>query len=108
MSTELQTAMTVPSPAELLVFLQEHGFLAPSQAQQLSEGSPAKFADVRGLARGLLDRNWLTPYQVNQLLQGRGTDLILGPYRILDRLGEGGMGQVFKAHHVNMDRVVAL
>jgi serine/threonine-protein kinase len=50
----------------------------------------------------------LTPYQANQLLAGRGADLLLGPYRILDRLGEGGMGQVFKAHHVSMDRIIAL
>src|SRR5262249_4770137 len=44
----------------------------------------------------------------NQLLQGRGAGLVLGPYRVLDKLGEGGMGKVFKAHHVGMDRLVAL
>ena len=38
----------------------------------------------------------------------RGADLLVGSYRIVDRLGEGGMGQVFKAYHVSMDRLVAL
>src|SRR5262245_170780 len=34
--------------------------------------------------------------------------LVLGQYRLLERLGAGGMGQVFKAEHVLMKRVVAL
>src|SRR5262249_9788347 len=51
---------------------------------------------------------WLTRYQLNVIAQGRGKDLILGPYLLLDRLGEGGMGQVYKARHQKMHRVVAL
>jgi serine/threonine protein kinase/WD40 repeat protein len=100
--------MPVPSPEELLAFLQEHGFLTPSQLQHVRGNGQTKFADARDLARELVDRNWLTPYQANQLLQGNGADLLLGPYRILDRLGAGGMGQVFKAYHVSMDRIIAL
>ncbi|MBY0524870.1 MAG: protein kinase [Gemmataceae bacterium] len=34
--------------------------------------------------------------------------MVLGPYTILDRLGEGGSGQVFKARHRAMNRLVAL
>jgi serine/threonine-protein kinase len=100
----MQAAVPVPNTVELLTFLQEHGFLTPLQQEELR----GRFSDARALARTLLERNWLTPYQANQLLQGRGQDLLLGPYRILDRLGEGGMGQVFKAHHVSMDRTIAL
>jgi serine/threonine protein kinase/formylglycine-generating enzyme required for sulfatase activity len=33
---------------------------------------------------------------------------MLGQYRILEQVGAGGMGQVYKAVHVTMDRIVAL
>src|SRR5207247_8198334 len=44
----------------------------------------------------------------SQLAAGRGKELTIGPYRVLDRLGEGAMGQVYKAHHAVMRRTVAL
>ena len=100
--------MSIPTPEELLVFLREHEFLTPSQAQQLDGGGLTKFSDGGCSSASWSPEDGSTPHQANQLLLERHADLILGPYRILELLGEGGMGQVFKAHHVNMDRVVAL
>ena len=50
----------------------------------------------------------LTKFQALELLAGRGRSLVLGDYVVLDRLGAGGMGEVFKARHRHMDRIVAL
>lgn len=59
------------------------------------------------LAAMLVKLSHLTPYQADQLLTGR-TKLNLGPYLITDWIGQGGMGQVFKAVHEMLGRESAV
>ncbi|HWB09542.1 MAG TPA: protein kinase [Pirellulales bacterium] len=65
-------------------------------------------ATPNSLARELVRRHKLTRFQAAQVIQGRGRSLLFGDYLVLDKVGEGGMGQVFKAEHRRMKRIVAL
>jgi serine/threonine-protein kinase len=96
------------STATLTEALRQTPLLSDAQRQELVRDLQPRCTDVRSLARALIARGWLTTYQINQLSQGRGAELVLGPYVLLERLGEGGTGQVFKARHVHMNRIVAL
>ncbi len=64
--------------------------------------------DAQELAKELVRQKHLTKYQAAEIYQGRAASLILGSYTILDKIGAGGMGQVFKAQHRRMDRIVAI
>jgi CheY-like chemotaxis protein len=71
-------------------------------------GTAPGAADGAALAQGLVDAGKLTAYQAAAILERRFGDLVMGNYEILDRLGAGGMGTVFKARHRRMKRIVAL
>ena len=98
----------MPSPQAFTETLRRIPLLTSAQQVELTSALQTRTADAKTLARQLLQRGWLTSFQVNQLFLGRGPDLVLGPYVLLERLGEGGAGHVFKARHLHMNRVVAL
>lgn len=61
----------------------------------------------QALADKLVAYGLLTRFQARELLAGRRR-FHLGQYTVLDEIGRGGMGQVFRAEHVMMGREVAL
>jgi molecular chaperone DnaK len=74
--------------------------------QQLGPASQAE--DVEILGRELIKAGRLTRYQIGHILQDRPGRLVLGQNVLLSRIGEGGMGRVYKAEHRTMKRIVAL
>lgn len=99
--------MTPANSTELLDWLVRNQFLAPERGNEI-RAQIGSFPDTHGLCKELLRRDWLTPYQVNQLLQGKGECLMFGPNRVLSRLGEGAMGTVFKAWNTRLGKLVAI
>src|SRR5215470_15429626 len=100
--------MAVTRQPSLLDVLRASQLLEPAQLDELAALPEAHSPDPRLLARQILQRGWLTRFQLNLIANGRASELILGAYVLLERLGEGGMGQVFKAHHRATNRIVAL
>jgi serine/threonine-protein kinase len=100
-----------PSPpvtaAELLAALRTARLLPAARLRRLAEAWGGA-GEAAARARELVGAGLLTPFQAERVLAGQARALRLGQYRILDRLGAGGMGRVYKAEHRLMRRVVAL
>jgi serine/threonine protein kinase len=90
------------SKSGLLEAQQIDGYLSRQRQAHSLPGQPAP------LAAQLVRDGLLTSFQAEQLLNGRCRGFVLGKYRLLDRLGAGGMATVFLAEHVRMQRPVAL
>ncbi len=87
--------------------LRQSHLLSQSQCEQVVQ----RFAGATpsaSSAEALVEEGILTPFQFRHLISDDAQPLNLGQYRLLDEVGRGGMGRVFKALHTIMDRVVAV
>ena len=60
------------------------------------------------LANLLIAAGLVTQFQSEQFLQGRWRGFTIGKYRVLERLGSGGMGTVYLCEHLQVGRKVAV
>jgi serine/threonine-protein kinase len=96
------------STVDFLSTLERSGVLSGSGLQRLCDRLVAERGDAKALAERLVQEGSLTEFQAKRLLVGKSNGLVFGRYILLDRLGIGAMGRVFKARHRLMDRLVAI
>jgi eukaryotic-like serine/threonine-protein kinase len=105
----------MPAPAtvdEFLDLIRKSGVVEDnrlaSYLEKFKSGSSTIPTDTSKLAGLMVRDGLLTYFQAEQFLQGKWKRFTIGKYKVLERLGVGGMGQVFLCEHKLMRRRVAL
>lgn len=111
MAEETKAGPTLVSAPEFLAGLERSGVLSDAQFREVRDRFKQRWAsrgdDSLAMARQLVADGTLTEYQARRLLKGK-KGLSFGRYALLEQIGQGARGRVFKARHRLMDRVVAL
>src|SRR5947207_7270913 len=86
-----------------LILLEDWERLPRAAQEELS-----RWPDPATFFERLVEFGLITAYQAGRLQAGREFGLVLGNYRVLDRLGAGGMGVVYRAEHFLLRRPAAI
>jgi serine/threonine protein kinase/DNA-binding response OmpR family regulator len=96
------------SAGEFLERLKESALLSSEEIDRALRTMSVSPPDGTALAGALVKSGILTDHQVQAICNRNFAELRIGNYEVVDRLGAGGMGTVFKARHRRMKRIVAL
>jgi serine/threonine-protein kinase len=100
--------MPIETANELHESLRASRLFTPEQlAAVLGELAPLG-DNLPAALKHLVRTNRLSFYQLRKVVHRRAAELFVGPYVITDKIGEGGMGRVYRARHARMGREVAL
>jgi len=104
----------MPAPAsvdDLLKLIRKSGMIdeprLDAYVERLRLSGPVP-TDVRKLAGRMVKDGLLTYFQAEQFMLGKWRGFTIGKYKLLERIGFGGMGQVFLCEHMYMRRRVAI
>ncbi len=94
---------------ELLSLIQKSGVADEKRLNAaLTKAAGNMPADAKSLAALLVSERVLTAFQAEQLLQGKWRRFVIGKYRVLERIGSGGMSSVYLCEHKYMRRRAAV
>jgi serine/threonine protein kinase len=104
----------MPSPAtvdDLLRLIRKSGMIDEPRLDAYLERQRLNgpiTTDVRKLAGAMVKDGLITYFQAEQFMLGKWRGFTIGKYKLLERIGFGGMGQVFLCEHMYMRRRVAI
>jgi serine/threonine protein kinase len=103
--------MPAPATTDELLAVIHKSELIPAQrleafVSSVADASPR--ASPREMAQLLIAAGLLTHFQAEQCLQGKWRGFTIGKYKVLERIGSGGMGTVYLCEHLKVGRRVAI
>ncbi len=101
----------MPAPAtadDLLDVLRKSGVTDEPKLAAFLKTLPNPPTDAAGMTAALVAGGLVTRFQADHLKAGKWKRFFIGKYKVLERLGVGGMAQVFLCEHRVMRRRVAV
>ncbi|HQR05390.1 MAG TPA: serine/threonine-protein kinase [Gemmatales bacterium] len=96
------------SDLNFLELVRKSGLLSDEVVGKFERDYPQTLGDPALISATMLKQGLLTSFQSKVLLSGKHLGFILGPYKIMDLIGKGGMGRIFLAEHTTLHRRVAI
>jgi hypothetical protein len=94
---------------EFLELVRKSGVVDEKRLDTYLERTAGTLPEELGRLAGVLVRDAIVTYfQAEQFLQGKWRRFTIGKYKVLERLGSGGMGSVYLCEHKFMRRRVAV
>jgi eukaryotic-like serine/threonine-protein kinase len=104
--------MSMPSSVEELIqlirksgMIDEQKLSTYLERREFTRGLPS---DPREFADDMIRDGVITYFQAEQFLLGKWRGFTIGKYKLLERVGVGGMGQVFLCEHMFMKKRMAV
>src|ERR1700737_5203515 len=100
-----------PSSADFVDLVQKSGLVEEKRLAAYTDKLRADFSfpgDAKTLSGQMIRDAILTHFQAEQFLLGKWRRFNIGKYKVLERLGAGGMGSVYLCEHKFMRRRAAV